>query len=125
MFQTADDRIEPAEIFRFTVESKEPDILATWTVPTDPNEVPYFTGHFPGRPVLPAVAVLDATLACLRQATGETRALASVVSAKFTAVIEPGRAIRVRATQSSPNEWTATWTDRDRDERLAEVRLSF
>ena len=52
------------------------------TVPADHPALP---GHFPGRPVVPAVLILDAAL----HAVGADRPGARIIAAKFTTPLAP------------------------------------
>ena len=50
---------------------------------------PSLPGHFPGRPVVPGVVLLDEVLACLAART--------VLTAKFTRPVGPGTEVEVQA----------------------------
>ncbi|WP_052213910.1 3-hydroxyacyl-ACP dehydratase FabZ family protein [Belnapia sp. F-4-1] len=54
-----------------------------------PADHPAFAGHFPGRPILPGVVLLDAVL----QAAGLGQA--HLLRAKFTAPVLPGDAVEI------------------------------
>jgi 3-hydroxymyristoyl/3-hydroxydecanoyl-(acyl carrier protein) dehydratase len=54
-----------------------------------PAEHPALPGHFPGRPILPGVVLLDAVL----QAAGLGQA--TLLRAKFTAPVLPGDAVEI------------------------------
>jgi len=60
-----------------------------FAIPADHASLP---GHFPGRPLVPGVVLLDAVLASL----GEDAVLLAIRSAKFLAPVLPGEHIRVR-----------------------------
>lgn len=85
-----------------------------WTVPSD---LPYFAGHFPGSPTLPAVAMIDLTLELMRQYPGFKNAeLSAVKSAKFSAVIGPGAEVEIKVLRDATSplraegiEWRAEW----------------
>lgn len=64
---------------------------------TIPPHHPALAGHFPGRPIVPGVVILDEVLALLAQAEPERR-VSALVSAKFTAVLAPGVACAVTFT---------------------------
>ena len=53
---------------------------ATWIVPPDH---PAFAGHFPGRPIVPGVVVLDGLLAAVNRPC-------DIASAKFLSSAGPG-----------------------------------
>jgi 3-hydroxymyristoyl/3-hydroxydecanoyl-(acyl carrier protein) dehydratase len=55
-----------------------------------PADHPSLPGHFPGRPVVPGVVLLDETLACLPPGL-------VLLSAKFTTPVLPGDVVTVSA----------------------------
>jgi len=62
-----------------------------------PAELPYFDGHFAGRPVLPAVAQLEALVVPLCQDVWrDLAAPRRMVRLKFRRVIAPGSELLVR-----------------------------
>jgi len=56
---------------------------ATWTVPADH---PAFAGHFPGRPIVPGVVLLDRLLSCVATPS-------DIASAKFLSPVGPGETL--------------------------------
>ncbi|MBV9736388.1 MAG: beta-hydroxyacyl-ACP dehydratase [Acidisphaera sp.] len=56
-------------------------------------EHPCLPGHFPGRPVVPGVVLLDAVFALLE--VGGTRALAGIEAVKFLAPVLPGQEVEI------------------------------
>ncbi|WP_153117029.1 AMP-binding protein [Rhodocyclus tenuis] len=58
-----------------------------------PVEHPMFPGHFPGRPIVPGVALLDAAQRAVESATGLT--LAGLATAKFHRPALPAEAMRI------------------------------
>ena len=60
-----------------------------------PKEHPALPGHFPGRPIVPGVLLLDAVL----QAANLSRA--RVVRAKFTAPVLPGDPVDIEVVRGS------------------------
>ena len=56
---------------------------------------PAFEGHFPGRPVVPAVVLLAEVLAAVAAATGRATPQWTVASAKFLAPVLPGVALEL------------------------------
>jgi 3-hydroxyacyl-[acyl-carrier-protein] dehydratase len=55
-----------------------------------PKDHPAFAGHFPGRPVLPGVALLAEAIAAITAATGTRVQQWSLENAKFHAPVGPG-----------------------------------
>ena len=62
-----------------------------WTVPTDH---PAFPGHFPGRPILPGVVLIDAAMRFAPLAPG--MAIRGLASAKFLRPVGPGAELDFR-----------------------------
>lgn len=60
-----------------------------------PADHPCLPGHFPGRPVVPGVVLLDEALALVLAALGGGRRVAGMPSVKFTAPVLPGDEVRV------------------------------
>jgi 3-hydroxyacyl-[acyl-carrier-protein] dehydratase len=58
-----------------------------WTVPLDH---PAFAGHFPGRPILPGVVLLDLALQIIADSSGIALDLCEVSSLKFLSPARPG-----------------------------------
>lgn len=60
---------------------------------------PAYAGHFPGRPILPGVVLLDAALHALATRLGMAGA-AQLKSAKFHSPVQPGETLTLHATES-------------------------
>jgi 3-hydroxyacyl-[acyl-carrier-protein] dehydratase len=63
---------------------------ATWTVPADH---PAFAGHFPGRPIVPGVVLLERALALVAAARRGSVAGFAVANAKFLSPVGPGESL--------------------------------
>jgi 3-hydroxyacyl-[acyl-carrier-protein] dehydratase len=61
-------------------------------------EHPALPGHFPGRPVVPGVVILDEVIACAERWLGRELAVTGLPQAKFVGVLEPERDARVTLT---------------------------
>ncbi len=64
--------------------------VATWTVPVD---LPAFAGHFPGRPIVPGVVLLDRMLGLIAAGQGRTPVGWSIANAKFLSPVGPGETL--------------------------------
>lgn len=105
--------IDTTRIFRFQNIEREPTgaVRGEWMVPDD---LPYLRGHFPGHPVLPAVAIVDGSLEFLR-ASGLVVSDVDLVlkRAKFMALILPGMRVRLQAQPKAENRWDIDWSNGD------------
>ena len=58
-----------------------------------------FKGHFPGRPVLPGICLVQAALVLAESLSVTSPVLQEVVSAKFFTAVMPGNSISMRCTR--------------------------
>lgn len=58
-----------------------------WTVPVDH---PAFAGHFPGRPIVPGVVLLDRAIGFVATGLGRSMAGCAIANAKFLSPVGPG-----------------------------------
>ena len=98
-----------------------------------PADHPAYAGHFPGRPILPGVVILDASLRAIAESSGRTPAGWRIEHAKFKSPVAPGEALTlehdgaqqgplrltVRAGQRvvAVAEVSMVWSDEARSER--------
>jgi 3-hydroxyacyl-[acyl-carrier-protein] dehydratase len=61
-----------------------------------PADHPAYAGHFPGRPVLPGVVLLDATLHALELAGRGTPREWQINSVKFQSAVRPGEELTLQ-----------------------------
>ena len=61
-----------------------------WTVPDDH---PAFPGHFPGRPIVPGVVLLDQAIRCADQLDPTAGGRWQIGQAKFLSPVEPGETL--------------------------------
>ena len=108
-----------------TSDSKQCEF--TWVLRAD---CPYLDGHFPGQPVLPAVATIDGSIEAVKRMLkqdldripGEVlkRTLhaadlqpRAVFNAKFMAPITPGLNITINLSCLAESKWQADWSTID------------
>jgi len=80
----------------FFAPSKE--ILATVTVP---GNSPWFSGHFPGNPILPAIAQISIVLDMIGQAIKAPVTLKAFSRVKFRRIILPDEEMDITASESA------------------------
>lgn len=100
-------------------EGDERAFKMEWAVPAD---LPYLQGHFPGNPVFPAVAIVDASFYAL-QLKFPTATLQAIENAKFLSLIQPGHPLSIEFTLLSEQVWQVEWKDRDQQKLFATLRL--
>ena len=65
-----------------------------------PADHPAYAGHFPGRPILPGVVLLDAALHVLAERAGVPPGPVQLKSAKFLSPVLPGEALTLHCAAS-------------------------
>jgi 3-hydroxymyristoyl/3-hydroxydecanoyl-(acyl carrier protein) dehydratase len=83
-----------------------------WSVPVDH---PAFAGHFPGRPIVPGVVLLDRAILFAEQWLGRPVAAWQVGNAKFLSPVGPGENLTyaLQAKPSGAIVFTVSAADRD------------
>jgi 3-hydroxymyristoyl/3-hydroxydecanoyl-(acyl carrier protein) dehydratase len=70
----------------------DPTTLLRFTVPADHPALP---GHFPGRPIVPGVLLLDAVIQAVAALDPHRAAPGRLVRAKFLAPVTPGAEVEI------------------------------
>jgi 3-hydroxymyristoyl/3-hydroxydecanoyl-(acyl carrier protein) dehydratase len=100
-----------------------PPFETVWTLPAG---FPLLDGHFPGLPIFPAVAIVDATLHFLKGVTKDSNAyIHNVASAKFSGPITPGVPVKLVLNPVGEKEWEAEWKEAASDKTLAALRVQL
>lgn len=90
------------------VQSQEQGLIkAEAFVPTDSL---WFSGHFPGEPILPGVALIHLVWQAIVRSTGEKNeeiVLGTLKRVRFTQPVRPGEKLSVLITYGSPGEETS------------------
>lgn len=109
------------------IQEQPASIKARGTIPSD---LAYFDGHFPGRPILPAVAMIDISIAILNQVISQKHIhkklrLQELKNSKFTSPVSPGLAVEIELIRSSDFDWSVNWSSHENDlvQSLASLRL--
>lgn len=66
----------------------------TAEISTAPDS-PWFSGHFPGEPILPGIAQLSMVLETLRAAADKRMRIAGVRRVRFKLAVRPGEILRI------------------------------
>lgn len=83
-----------------------------------------FAGHFPGKPLLPGIFLIEATRQAAERATGCRLAIRCVEEAKFTAEVRPGGAVTVEAALTQEEGgWRCDATLCSAAAQVARIRL--
>src|SRR5262245_36478702 len=104
--------------------SKTDSFVMEWVVP---ENLPYFDGHFPNHPVLPAVALVDFSLEIIKGILKDpTLEMKSIKSGKFYEIIAPNRHVRIQIGKKALKEWEILWLDSERPgKKLAKIHLEI
>lgn len=91
-----------------------------------PEDFAGFKGHFPGRPILPGVCLIQAALAALESRLGRPVRLTRVVSAKWLAPVPPDKTLDLACEErpAPAREWALRCVFRQDGNRVAEMRLA-
>lgn len=91
----------------FDIQLNAQERKAQWTVP---HTLAYFDGHFPGNPILPAVAIIDVSTEVLRRALEKSEiTLKSFKACKFTSPVLPGAVVEIVFSRNAEDEWKIEW----------------
>lgn len=76
-----------------------------------PKTLPYFVGHFPQFPILPAVGIIDISSFLIKKfiLLNLELPLKYIESAKFKTTILPDQAVRIEIKQSENNFYSVLW----------------
>jgi 3-hydroxymyristoyl/3-hydroxydecanoyl-(acyl carrier protein) dehydratase len=84
---------------------------------TPDAELPYFKGHFPNNPILPGVAIIDASIETLRRALHlDGLTVTCIKSCKFMSPVLPNCTVEIAFKQLQKDEWQFEWRHANADE---------
>jgi 3-hydroxymyristoyl/3-hydroxydecanoyl-(acyl carrier protein) dehydratase len=102
--------INPQDEFDFCIEKLNCHVECFRTQWKIPSQLPYFAGHFPEQPILPAVAMIDASMEVVRRGLGLTKIKwVELKSSKFMRPLSPGDSIQIQAHSTSLEDWKIEW----------------
>lgn len=84
---------------------------------------PLFKGHFPGRPVVPGVIMIEGLVALVERATGSQQLLSHIVEAKFRSEAHPNDELDYVMTPAADG-WRAEVKIGEREVLTARLRLT-
>ncbi len=92
-----------------------------------PNSLPYFEGHFPNNPILPAVAIVELSCQFIEHVSKIKVELNSISNAKFLDILVPGDLVEISAAikTSVENEYYICWKKLSTSKIAAEVYLKI
>lgn len=92
-----------------------------------PADLDVFAGHFPGKPLLPGIFLIEAARHAAERATGGPLAIRCVEEAKFTAEVKPGDAVAVEAllTREEEGSWRCNASLFSAETPVARLRLDL
>lgn len=90
-------------------------------VSTDADS-PWFSGHFPGDPILPGIAQLHMVIQCMEQVLQKKLVLQNLARIKFKKLIRPGDILDIHAT-AGKKEDNYTFCIQHNDQEVCSGRL--
>ena len=99
-----------------------PNLRMIERVVTIPADHPCLPGHFPGRPIVPAVIILDAVQTIMEEQQ-PAASLVAIEHCKFQDFVLPGQPFKVRLTMSDESAFDFVCRAADDDRLLAKGRF--
>lgn len=103
------------------VTSGPNQVSACWKVN---GELPFFEGHFPGNPILPAVCIIDISLHLVSLSNPQISLQEiNIKRSKFMAMVHPGQDVELTAESTDEKSWKVLWKSASDQQKLAQVNL--
>lgn len=100
--------------------AEEGRVTAHWTVN---GEIPFFEGHFPDSPVLPAICIIDISLLLLKKKFPKINLREiNIKKSKFMDMVTPNQKVIITATLETEELWRVLWQTEDQ-QNLAQITL--
>ena len=91
-------------VFNFDNISRSRDGDALYCSCVVAADMPFFSGHFPGMPIMPAVAQIEMIRALLQLQADWSTVIAGGSGIKFTGRIQPGDTLTIRLQRTPSGE---------------------
>lgn len=75
-----------------------------------PPDSPWFSGHFPGEPILPGIAQLQLVFDAIRDFLGEELTISSLKRVRFKQIIRPDDRMKISIKPDEKNKYSFTVT---------------
>lgn len=96
-------------------------LSAQWEVN---GELPFFDGHFPDNPILPAICIIDISLHLISQFYPQISLQEiQVKRSKFMAMVHPGDVVEILAESDDEKNWKVVWQNTKDQQKLAQLSL--
>ena len=103
------------------VEKTQGQLKASWKVNAD---LPFFEGHFPENPILPAICIIDISLHLLSLSYPQTSFKEiNIKRSKFMAMVRPEQDVEILAESEDEKSWKILWKSVSDQQKLAQVSL--
>jgi len=88
------------------------------------KRLPCFAGHFPDKPLLPAVSIIDISLLLISQIQANVLFnKIQIEKSRFTAMVHPEQTVRIEAQSSDSKTWKVVWLSDQDQSKLAQVQI--
>ena len=114
--------VNTEDVFKFeNLEVENDEISGVLSL----NEsLPFFEGHFPENPVLPAVSMVDASFELLRKKFPDKIITdIQLKRCKFMKMVHPNQEIVIHAQSKDQKQWKVIWESKENREVFAHLNL--
>ncbi len=88
------------------------------------EKLPYFDGHFPEHPILPAIAIIDLNLELIKKITSNPNLLvAHIATAKFLTPIFPNEIVSIHLNKLNDLNWEIIWNRLEK--KVVSIKLTL
>ncbi|WP_413293194.1 hypothetical protein ACLSU7_17550 [Bdellovibrio sp. HCB185ZH] len=106
----------------YTIRTKSGEALEVEIQPSP--TWPYFSGHFPQMPILPAVAMIDISQHFIQEMIQSKNLLSNISSFRIKNPVSPNDKVVVKI-QKENSTFHVSWMSYEGDKSLADISLQF